>query len=291
MIKKLLKNKRLVGGASLYLILLVVVYIFGFLLVSGRPAPKTNNSDAYIPEPNSDILSKKNLQLKTLKFVTPTSQPTIPQSITPQPTTPQLTIIPVPTITNNCENTSELGIFIGFDPGPDGKVGSSGNIRVWVTDELPNFISPGEFVDPTTGAITPGNRTAKDSKGILWEPAIYVTPLSSSNQSGPYSGDEENGGTPYFPILIKGDYNPHPPNRGGIMTYPKGPAIDSDYINYKNGPDWSGSIWSKGLQVQQYIGEYIWDTKSFKHGTNRIQIIIHDGDGDYTLTCGVNIQI
>jgi hypothetical protein len=147
---------------------------------------------------------------------------------------------PLPTGNNLCpanQFSTEPIIFVGTDPAPGQAVGPNGEIRVWVNDETPPKIAPKEIVDPITGKITPGDRTATDGAGngfFLWEPALYITPFTSANRNGPFSGDAENHGKPYFPTQIKGDYDPNPE---GLPIEMVGPPIDTDFTNFENGPE------------------------------------------------------
>jgi hypothetical protein len=136
----------------------------------------------------------------------------------------------------------------------------TGQIKVWVNDEHPPFISPGEQVDPVTGAVTmAGNRTATAPDGLLWEPAIYFAPQTPLN-----------GGTPYFPQWIKGWYNNAPPS---TTVGSQGPAIDSP---------------PAGTQLHDmWTGEYIWDVSALglSPGTYTAVFVIHDGDRDRGIGC------
>ena len=196
--------------------------------------------------------------------------------------------------TNNlCRNSAfsdEVLILIGTDPAPGQAIGPDGVIRVWVTDEGAPKIAPGEIVDPDTGKITtPGDRTATDGRGkgfYLWEPALYITAITSANERGPYSGNAEDGGKPYFPSMIKGDYNPL--SDFGIFSSHQyhGPPVD-DYTKFENGPSFKqtdniGFAWSHA-----FTAEYIWDVNSLKipHGVYHAEIVTHDGDVNLSVDC------
>jgi len=71
---------------------------------------------------------------------------------------------PLPTghICSNNPFSDESEIFVGTDPAPGQVAKSGGKIRVWVNDEGAPKIAPGEKVDPATGQITPGDRSATD---------------------------------------------------------------------------------------------------------------------------------
>jgi len=141
------------------------------------------------------------------------------------------------------------------------------------------------MVDPVTGQITPGDRTATDGRGagfFLWEPALYITPLTSINESGLSRNDAENGGRPFFPTLIKGDYNPNV-NKKGVGL--QGPPIDSDYASFETT---DGKYHHKGGGLtEKFTAEYIWDVNSLRlpSGYYHIQLVIHDGDNNLGIDC------
>ncbi len=184
----------------------------------------------------------------------------------------------------------EPEIFVGTDPPPGGIAGLGGKIRVWVNDEGAPKIAPGEMVDPNTGLITPGNRTALDGRGkgvFLWEPALYITPLTSANQNGPFSGDAENGGKPYFPSQIKGDYNSNVNSDKGRGL--KGPPVDGDYTKFENGPQGGGGEGKHtgGGLSEQFTAEYIWNINALAlpPGAYHVEMVIHDGDDNLGMDC------
>jgi hypothetical protein len=168
---------------------------------------------------------------------------------------------------------TEAEILAGFEPTMGETVKENGQIKVWVTDELPAFIAENEQVDATTGQITmPGDRAALNIDGYLNEPALYLTSMTAGS-----------GGTGYFPQWVKGDYNNMPSAGpditklfGGTVT--KGPPID---------PPPAGA----GLS-QTYNTEFIWDVKalSLPPGTYIAEFVIHDGDLDRAVGC-VTIEI
>jgi hypothetical protein len=195
---------------------------------------------------------------------------------------------PLPTGNDLCpanQFSTEPIIFVGTDPAPGQAVGPNEEIRVWVNDETPPKIAPHEIVDPITGKITPGDRTAIDGAGngyFLWEPALYITPLTSANKNGPFSGDAENHGKPYFPTQIKGDYDPNPEGQQIEMV---GPPIDTDFINFENGPQ-NTQLTNKYLTTG-FTSEYTWSVNSLglRPGAYHVELVIHDGDTNLGITC------
>jgi len=167
---------------------------------------------------------------------------------------------PPPELCTNQDLNTEPEILVGYSPAAGQSVGLQGQVKVWVNDEHPPFIAPGEQVDPSTGAITaPGDRTATAPDGLLWEPALYIAPQTP-----------QNGGTPHFPSWIKGWYNANPPNTsGGVQV----PGMD---------PVPRGASLS-----EKYTGEDIWDVSSLglSPGTYMGVFVVHDGDDDRAIGC------
>jgi hypothetical protein len=172
---------------------------------------------------------------------------------------------PPPALCTDPVVSTEPEILVGYEPAMGQTVGLTGQIKVWVNDENPPFIAPGEMVDNTTGAITaPGTRTATAADGLLYEPALYIAPQTPTN-----------GGTPHFPQWIKGSYNNNPPTRG---TFTGGAPMD---------PPPPGS--NLGAT---YTGEFIWDVSTLGLGPGSYTAVfsVHDGDRDRAIGC-VNIVI
>lgn len=154
---------------------------------------------------------------------------------------------------------NEPEILVGYAPASGQSVGAGGQIKVWVNDEGAPIIAPGEIVDASTGMITtPGDRTAKAPDGYLWEPALYIAPQSA-----------ENGGTPHFPSLIRGDYN---------NTTQKGAGLHVAGME----PPPAGSVLS-----EKYTAEFVWsvDALALPAGSYIAEFVIHDGDRDRGIGC------
>jgi hypothetical protein len=157
---------------------------------------------------------------------------------------------------------TEQEILVAYSPAVGQAAGPQGQIKVWVNDEHPPFIAPGEQVDPSTGAIAvPGNRTATAPDGLLWEPALYFAPQTPLN-----------GGVPHFPQWIKGWYNNASPNFGAAFGF-QVPGMD---------PPPPGST-----LAAKFTGEDIWEVSSLglSPGTYTGVFVIHDGDRDRAIGC------
>jgi len=175
---------------------------------------------------------------------------------------------PMPQLCTPGGVNDEPEILVGYEPASGQPIGVNGQVKVWVDDECPPTIAPNEQVDPNTGQITmPGNRTAAAMDGYLWEPAVYIAPQSA-----------ENGGTPHFPTLIKGEYSnmlfcPVPgfcfPN---CISGIRGAPID---------PPPPGSM------TRAHTAEFIWDISSLGLGPGQyvLEFVIHDGDQDRGVGC------
>jgi hypothetical protein len=167
---------------------------------------------------------------------------------------------PPPGLCNDPSINTEPGILVGYSPAVGQTVGRDGQIKVWVNDEHPPFLAPGEQVDPVSGAVTmPGNRTAAAPDGLLWEPAVYFAPQTPLN-----------GGTPYFPQWIKGWYNNAPPSTSGGFEVP---GMD---------PPPPGTALR-----DKFTSEDIWDVSALglPAGTYTAVFVIHDGDRDRAIGC------
>lgn len=166
---------------------------------------------------------------------------------------------PMPMLCKAGGVNNEPEILVGYAPASGQSVGAGGQIKVWVNDEGAPIIAPGEIVDATSGAITmPGDRTAKAADGYLWEPALYIAPQSA-----------ENGGTPHFPSLIRGDYN---------NTTQKGAGQHVAGMD----PPPAGSVLS-----EKYTAEFVWsvDALMLPPGDYIAEFVIHDGDRDRGVGC------
>jgi hypothetical protein len=170
----------------------------------------------------------------------------------------------LPSLCENMNVNNEPEIVAGYEPGLGQKVAESGQIKVWVQDECPPYISQGEQLDPNTGAVTtPGNRTATAPDGYLWEPALYIAPQTA-----------ENGGTPHFPQVIKGNYDNNVTSICGIFG-------GAGFVPGMDPPPPGSMI------TETNVAEFIWDVSSLSlpPGTYTAEFVIHDGDVDRGVGC------
>lgn len=266
------RSRGAVGAGTMYVLAILLLISAGSFLFMGGKLPNENapqDGQVVMPVTNTPEPDKKNLQLYTFGFITQE-----------------------PVQGNACEANKfneEPDIFLASDPPAGGVAKSGGQIRVWVDDGNGGSVAPGTKIDPNTGQITtPGDRNASDGLGrkesspynyYLWEPALYLTPLTSPGQPGPYAGDAENGGIPRFPQFVKGEVSQGDDgnNSGFIQPMPK------------HDPP-ANAVAKKGHGG--HIAEYIWDvnTLGLQPGYYRVQIVVHDGDGDLAINC-TTIQI
>lgn len=243
--------------------IIVVIALAAFLAAGSSTKIPTNPGQTYeveIPTPDQD---RKSLQLNTLKF----KKVELPKG-------------------NACEASRfnrEADIFVGSDPAPGGAAPAGGRIRVWIDDGNGGSVASGEVIDQNTGQIiTPGDRNATDGKGpgyYLYEPALYITLLTSPDQPGPFAGDAENGGKPYFPTAVRGE-----------VVYE-----DSDSTDFLPLPPVESPV---GFDIRTrrshggHIAQFTWDVNSLalSPGFYRAQFVVHDGDGDVAINC-ITIQI
>ncbi len=257
-------NKGAVNTAVIFIIVIVALAALLTSSFSFNMSPNLIPGQTYTPEVPTPGDGKKNLQLSTLKFKKVETKS--PQG-------------------NTCVSNKfneEPDIFVGSDPAANGIATANGRIRVWIDDGNGGAVSSGEVIDANTGQIlVAGDRNATDKKGAnyyRWEPALYITPITSLGQAGPFAGDAENGGNPYFPQTVRGRVV----NTGGKSSYLALPPIESPV-----GFDTRTRRGHGGNMAQ-----FSWDVSALSLGPGlyRAQFVIHDGDGDLAVNC-TTIQI
>lgn len=170
-------------------------------------------------------------------------------------------------------SSNNSNIFIALDP-PNGQaVGATGQIRAWVSDEAGGRIPSATTLD-STGNVTKHSDPSidKDSHGYPWEPSIFTTLLTSANQTGPFAGDKENGGTPRLLTAAKGRVTAG--KSSGWLTVP----THDDPLNYRIGTRRGDG---------QHVAEFIWNVASLglSPGNYRVQVSLHDGDSHLAVEC------
>ena len=170
---------------------------------------------------------------------------------------------PPPSVCTDPAVNTNPGILVAYSPTQGTSVSTNGVIKVWVNDKEAPFVAPGEQIDPTSGLVTaPGNRSATAADGLLYEPVLYFAPQTPLN-----------GGMPYFPSWIKGQYNNQPPAVGPYQT-----SCCMDPLPF--------------AARDQYSVEYVWDVSKMDLGPGAYTVlfVIHDGDRNRGIGC-VTVQV
>lgn len=264
--KKVSKRKLQRGSIGSFFVFGVV----GLLIVLGMTAVGGLPPDSY-PQSGQNVIP-----------VTPTQSPD--HSSLQLKTFGYITIAPTPVLNSNslCNNRSvntEPQILEAYSPLSGAPVGTNGQIKVWVNDELPPMVQPGTVASASgSGAVTtPGDPTALASDNYLYD-ALYVdTPV-------------EQNGTPHFPNYIRGVYDPNPPNTtcGGYACFKNLKGVNGSTPD----PLPAGTKPSDCGAPICYEAEYIWDVSKLglSTGTHQAEFVIHDGDRDRAFGC-VTIKI
>lgn len=263
--KKVSRKKLQKGTVGNFFVfgVLALLMVLGITAVGGLPSQGAPTGGQIVNVITPTVgPNYNNLQLKSFGYVT----------IVPTPTPPKNSLC------NNGSVNTEPGILAAYFPGTGQSVPTTGQIKVWVNDERPPYIAPGEQINTSTGAITKaGDRTAKASDNYLYEPALYLD-----------SATVENNGSAYFPDFIKGQFNNNP-SQGGFLkpTIVTGPPYDPlPAGSTVGGPN------PNGFDPNQYTAEYLWDVSKLglTSGSHQGEFVIHDGDFDRAVGC-VSIQI
>jgi hypothetical protein len=180
---------------------------------------------------------------------------------------------PPPSLCQDRQVNNEPEILVGYSPAMGESVSQQGQIKVWVNDEWPERIAPGEQIDASTGMITtPGDRTAKAPDGYLWEPALYIAPQTA-----------ENGGTPHFPQFIKGWYNIEAPP---VAMGGKKPMMMKGQVVGTQGTAIDPAPAGTSLR-EKYSTELIWNVDALQLGPGTYigEFVVGDGDLDRAVGC------
>ena len=260
--KKLSSKKIQKGSIGNFFVYGVVglLMVLGYVAVGGIPStnpPQTEPTVNIItPTPNP---THNTLQLQTFGYVTPT-------------------IAPVKSSLCTAGGINEEPyILTSYYPAQGQTVGQTGQIKVWVTDENPPYIAPGETIDSNGKIVNKGNQLALAPDNYLYEHALYVAPYTA-----------EAGGAAYFPDLFKGVMNnaPQPYYQPNIppQDIQTGPTVDQI----------TGTAQDPQLRNGQtpQTAEYIWNVSDLKlpAGTYQVEFLIFDGDVNRGIGC-VNVTI
>jgi hypothetical protein len=145
--------------------------------------------------------------------------------------------------------------IVAYEPDQASAVSTDGQIKLWVSDTKPPYISPNEEVQKSTGEVkTPGSRTAKAPDGYYWEPQLYIFPQTV-----------EKNGKAYYPNYVEGDYF----NGIPLVSY------GSDILP----PD--------ALPLSSYTVEFVWNVSAIGLTDNDydIEFVVHDGNQNLAVKC------
>ncbi len=237
--------------------------------VTVRPTPiPTTPTPTRPPAESLDSTQKQGLFALSTPTLTPT--PVVDPNTPPEPSLCSAANL---AFDDEGASNSESNIFIALDPPVGQTVGATGVIRAWVSDEAGGGIASSTTADGN-GFITKHSDPTidKDSNGYPWDPAIYITKLSTANQPGPYSGDKENGGVPKLLTAVKGKVAQQ--NDGPWISIP----AHTDPTLYKIGTR---------VGDGEHVAEFIWHVSSLglTPGTYRVQVAVHDGDEHLAVEC------
>jgi len=250
------------------------------------------------PKPGQEVViisptpgeAKNNLQLYALEgaTITPTSPP-LPTS--PPPTTN------IAECGNTINHRTEMGILYAFEVSSSPASGNTPAIKVFYQDEWPLTLGKGNISQmkqqPADHVSNPnvGDKTAKDSSGLPYFPAVYLTDVTTNKTDT--SGDAEKGGIGNAPSDVYGNWYAlqsglfgGPPPMLGLSDGNQnnlGPGADP-WPSHSNGPS-GGFLFG---MAKGYADEIIWKlsdlklrSQSLQAGhTYRAEFIIHDGDRD-----------
>lgn len=266
--RKKMKTKGGMGVGFLYVILIMLLLSAASFYFMGGKLPTENppqSGQVVIPITNTPEPQKNNLQLYTFGFATATPKPIIEKA-------------------DQCldlrfdqegESSGKKNIFIAVDPPLGSPINPNGQIRAWVNDGQGGSVAAGTDAG-ADGKITIQDRGAKDADNptYLYEPAMYLTNLGT-NPTAPFKGDVEQGGTPYFPTMLKGKVSQ---------------GVDGNFMNIPPMDDPSPFRIQARTGHGSHTGEFIWEVGNLKaqgvtDGTYRAQITVHDGDGDLAIEC------
>lgn len=233
-----------VNTGALYIIFIMLVLI-GFAYLTSGPTPSQTpiptGPEVALTVGSTNFTPKRNLQLYNFEGVT----------ITP----------PVNGLCSKGGDNKNPEAIIGYLPDQSQAVSSTGQIKLWVSDTKPPYISPNELISKANGAVrTPGDRGATAPDGYFWEPQIYIFPQTV-----------DQNGRAYFPNYVQGDYN---------NVTMLGASYGSDVLP----PD--------SLPPSQFTVEFVWNVQNIglTDGDYKIEFVVHDGNQELGIKC-INIRI
>ena len=232
-----------VNTGALYIIFIMLA-LFGFAYIASGPTPSQTpilTGPEVVLTNGSNNNAKANLQLYNFEGVT----------ITP----------PITSLCTKGGANKHPEALIAYTPYQSQAVSSQGQIRLWVSDTKPPYISPNEVITKADGSVkTPGIRDAPAPNGYLWEPQLYVFPQTV-----------DVNGKPYFPSFVHGEYN------------------NVTMIGISYGADITPP---NALPTGPFTVEFVWNVSDIglTDGEYEIEFVAQDGNQQLGVRC-INIRV
>jgi len=226
-----------INTGALYIIFIMLT-IIGFAYITSGPTPSKTPiliGPEVVLTNKTNSTAKANLQLYNFNGVT----------ITP----------PASSLCRKGGANVHPDALVAYLPDQATAVSTTGQIKLWVSDTLQPYISPGELINRSSGAVKkPGDRTATAPNTYLWEPQLYIFPQTV-----------ENNGKEYFPSFVQGDYN----NGASGVSY------GSDILP------------TSSLKLSNYTIELVWNVKDIglTDGEYKIEFVAQDGHAQLGVKC------
>ena len=232
-----------INTGALYIIFIMLA-IIGFAYITSGPTPSQTpilTGPEVVLKKSVSSTAKANLQLYKFDGTT----------ITP----------PISSLCNKGGANKHPEALVGYSPQQAYAISTNDQIKLWVSDSQPPFISPNEVINRSAGDVkTPGDRNATAPDGYKWEPQLYVFPQTV-----------DKNGQPYYPDFVHGNYN---------TTLVEGVSYGSDNLP------------PNSLPLGKFTAEFVWNVKSIGLTDNdyQIQFVAHDGNKQLGVKC-INLRV
>jgi hypothetical protein len=150
--------------------------------------------------------------------------------------------------------------LVAYSPDQSTAISNTGEIKLWVSDSKQPYISPGELITRSNGAVkAAGDRTATAPDTYKIEPQLYVFPYTV-----------EKNGQAYYPDFVKGDYN-----NGTAATPATGVSYGGDVLPIS------------ALPTSNFTVEFVWKVANIglTDGDYNIEFVAHDGHLNLGIRC------
>lgn len=262
MFRKLKSFKKPQRGSILYIVLVLVVFIFGLMLIGGKAYQQKKYNDIFVPDSTKGDKVRETLQLKTIPFKKAEFGCGYDER----------------------SYRGEPNIIWAVYPDPGGTIKKGESIKVWYTDELPLTLGAGSISPNTNNSDhvsdpNIGDPNAKAPEGSFFPvfPALFITDITTDLNDK--SGDAQKGGTPHKPSDVYGVWKA----LGGSSTalFYNGLNLPPEAGEF---PKKSNVSFNKNFShpaEDQTSALIVWkvDSLGLTSGHSyRAQFIIHDGD-------------